>query len=79
MNSVIEVKPTTDYSVIITFSDHTSALLDVKPFIKEGISTRLLNIDFFNTVKVDDFGGISWKNGFDFCPNLLREISTPLM
>jgi len=26
-------------------------------------------------VKIDEFGGITWDNGFDFCPNYLRELS----
>ena len=32
--------------------------------------------DFFKRVKIDEFGGIVWENGFDFCPNYLREIAT---
>jgi hypothetical protein len=30
---------------------------------------------YFNQVKIDEFGGIIWENGFDFCPNYLRELT----
>lgn len=75
MQSITEVKPLDDYKLLIRFSDSFSALIDIKPFIQKGISKRLLDKSFFNRVKIDEFGGISWDNGFDFCPNFLRELA----
>jgi hypothetical protein len=73
MNQVISVSPKGEYKLIITFSDGFTSELDVIPFIKGGISEKLKEPDLFNTVKIDEFGGISWANGFDFCPNFLYE------
>ncbi len=73
MHRVISVTPKGDMIVEVQFSDGFSADLDVKLFIKGGISEKLKDPAVFNNVKVDDFGGISWINGFDFCPNFLRE------
>lgn len=75
METIIEVKPMDNYSVWILFADNFSATINIKPFISAGISARLLDLDYFRQVKVDDFGGIAWNNGFDFCPNFLREIT----
>jgi hypothetical protein len=73
MNQVIAVSPNGDYKLSVTFSDGFIGELDVIPFIKGGISEKLRAPDFFNTVKIDEFGGIFWANGFDFCPNFLYE------
>ena len=73
MKQVISIQPGGKYKVIVKFSDGFSGELDVFPFIKGGISERLKDVDFFKKVKVDEFGGISWANGFDFCPNFLYE------
>ena len=76
METIIEVKPLENYNIWVRFSDNSDAVLNIKPFISDGISTKLLDYNYFKQVKIDDFGGISWENGFDFCPNFLREIAT---
>jgi len=50
-------------------------IINIKPFISEGISAKLSDYNYFKQVKVDEFGGIAWENGFDFCPNYLREMA----
>lgn len=75
MESIIEVKPLADYQIWVRFADSFSASIDLKPFITTGISARLSDIEYFKQVKIDQFGGITWENGFDFCPNYLRELT----
>ena len=75
MESVISVIPLENYNLWVRFADNFNATIDIRPFITTGISTILLDVDYFNRVKIDEFGGISWENGFDFCPNYLRELS----
>jgi hypothetical protein len=73
MNQVISIRPGENFKVFIEFSDGFSGELNVYPFIKGGISGKLKDPDFFRNVRVDEFGGISWENGFDFCPNFLYD------
>ncbi len=73
MKQVISVIPTVDLKVKVKFSDGFTRELDVNPFLKGGISEKLRDPNVFKTVRVDEFGGISWANGFDFCPNFLYE------
>ena len=75
MESIIEVKPLDNYVIWVRFSDKFDATIDIKPFITTGISTKLLDSDYFKQVKIDEFGGIAWENGFDFCPNYLRALT----
>jgi hypothetical protein len=77
MNRIINVMPKSEMTVFIQFADGLTAVLDVNNFIKGGISEKLRDPAIFNSVRVDEFGGISWSNGFDFCPNFLREYLQP--
>jgi hypothetical protein len=73
MEKIIKVKPLNDLKVWVKFADGFSADVDIKPFIRGGISDSLKDEKFFKEVEVDEFNGITWKNGFDFCPNFLRQ------
>jgi hypothetical protein len=77
MNKIIAVTPKDNMLVYVKFADGFSAELDVKQFLKGGISDDIKDPDIFKKVRVDEFGGISWINGFDFCPNFLREYLQP--
>jgi hypothetical protein len=75
MESIIDVRSLENYNIWIRFADNFDATINIRPYITTGISTRLLDVDYFKQVKIDAFGGIAWENGFDFCPNYLRELT----
>ena len=74
MERIIEVKPAENYTLWVKFEDNYNSFVNIRPFITTGISTKLLDYDYFKKVKVDEFGGIAWENGFDFCPNFIRKL-----
>jgi len=76
MENIIAVKPMDNYHIWIMFADRFEAKINIRPFITNGISKKLLEENYFKQVKIDDLGGITWDNGFDFCPNYLREITS---
>jgi len=55
------------------FSDGVEKTVDVRPFLRSGVSAPLLDNDYFQQVAIDSAGGIYWPNGYDFCPNFLYE------
>jgi hypothetical protein len=73
MNRVISVKPLHNYMLEITFSDGLIKIIDVAPFIGGGISDLLKEETYFHQVTNEEGGGIRWPNGYDFCPNFLRD------
>lgn len=73
MNTIIEIKPMNDYNLWIRYDDDFSAIVNLKQFIQSGISSKLNDKSYFDSVKIDELGGIAWDNGFDFCPNFLRD------
>ena len=73
MEKVISVKPLENYLLEIEFADGLRKVIDIQPFIGKGISTALKDGEYFRQVKLEDGGGIAWDNGYDFCPNFLRD------
>ena len=73
MNKIIEVKLLGDFLLLLKFNDGESKKIDFKSLIGEGISSQLLDKEYFKLVTIDNGGGIEWPNGMDFCPNFLKE------
>ena len=76
METITYVKPLKNYKLEVVFSDNIRAEIDVRPYIKpHGLSQQLNDETFFQTVKIDEAGGIAWSNGFDFCPVFLKQMA----
>lgn len=73
MYKVIRVKPYPDFSLEIHFADGLVKRFDMRQFIDKGISEPLGNWDYFNQVTIEEGGGITWPNGYDFCPEFLHD------
>ncbi len=73
MDKVISVKPLANYALEIEFSDGFRKVIDIKPFIGKGISAALRDEAYFRQVSPEEGGGITWPNGYDFCPTFLRD------
>ncbi len=80
MNEVIELKVLTDdpfsqkYQVWLKFIDGEEKIIDLHPYLGKGFTAELLDYDKFKEVFIEPGGGIAWPNGYDFCPNFLKEL-----
>jgi hypothetical protein len=70
---VLQAKAYPDYTVDVWFGDGKFKKIDIKPYIKNGISSALKNPTYFEKVIVEN-GYITWENGFDFCPEFLYNL-----
>ncbi len=73
MNKVIELRHENNYKLWMKFNDGEAKIVDFKDIIGKGISAKLLDVNYFKLARIDNGGGIEWPNGFDFCPNYLKE------
>jgi hypothetical protein len=73
MNKIIELKLLGDFLLLLKFNDGESKNIDFRSLIGQGISSQLLDKEYFKQVAIDNGGGIEWPNGMDFCPNFLKE------
>ncbi len=74
MNEVVEIKVLDNYQIWIRFNDGIEKIVDIHRFLGKGITRELLKYENFKKVAIEPGGGIAWYNGFDFCPNYLKEI-----
>jgi len=73
MNRITKIKLLGGYKIQMQFNDGSAKTLDFKQFLGKGISRELLDENYFSKVQIESGGGLSWPNGFDFCPNFLHD------
>lgn len=69
---VIDVKPKSDYKLLLTFDNKESRVFDMLPYLEIGIFKELKDVKLFNSVRIS-FDTIVWDNGADFDPESLYE------
>jgi len=74
MNEVTSIKVLNDYQIWIKFKDGIEKIVNFRKFLGKGITKELLEYKNFKKVTIEPGGGISWYNGYDFCPNYLKEL-----
>jgi len=75
--NVIEVKPLKDYKVFLIFDTGEVKIFDVMPYINGDWYGQLMNIEYFNSVRVAQ-RTIEWAGGQDIAPHELYELSVPI-
>lgn len=70
---VIKFNVLKDYHIWLKFNDNSSKIISFKPFIRGELAKELLNYEYFKRVKIDGGGGLVWPNGYDICPNFMKE------
>ena len=73
MDRVVTVEALENHLLKIEFSDGFTKVIDLGSFIGKGLSAALKDPFYFRQVHLEAGGGICWPNGYDFCPNFLRE------
>ena len=68
--AVIDVKPTHDKKIILTFENNEKRIFDVTPYLDFGIFKELKDPSMFKSVRVS-FDSIEWANKADLDPELL--------
>lgn len=70
------VKPNSDYTITLIFTNGEVKCFDVKPYLNTGIFQELKDMSIFNSVK-PFLGSVQWAHGQDFCPDTLYLASVP--
>ncbi|MEX2188608.1 MAG: DUF2442 domain-containing protein [Pirellulales bacterium] len=76
---ITNVRHTTDYRLMLTFTDGTNAELDFRERIvgRGGMFAPLQDVEYFGMVRVNaEAGTIEWPNGVDLCPDVLYAAAT---
>ncbi|MBI1812464.1 DUF2442 domain-containing protein [Candidatus Peregrinibacteria bacterium] len=73
MMKIQSVQALPDMKVHVVFADGIQSTIDLSDLLSKGIAQELRDPSHFKTVRIDSGGGIEWDNGFDICPNVVRE------
>ncbi|OFW01093.1 MAG: hypothetical protein A3I61_13970 [Acidobacteria bacterium RIFCSPLOWO2_02_FULL_68_18] len=71
MNKVVDVRPLENYRVWLRFADGTQGEIDLSDLAGKGVFTAWADSDLFNSVHLEEGGGIEWPGGLDICPDTL--------
>ena len=74
---VIEVTPSDNYELIITFNNGEKRKFDAQQLLDMKVFEPLKNIAFFKSVKVE-LGTVVWPRDIDYCPDTLYAQSIPV-
>lgn len=74
MKLVSEVAPLSDYRLQLRFNDGTAGVVKLDPWQRGPVLVPLRDPEEFGTVQLDGDGGICWRCGTDFDPQVLYEM-----
>lgn len=72
---VEDVKPQSDYTLILTFADGAKKIYNARPLLDKKIYEQLKSLSFFLKAKVE-CGTVVWNDDIDIAPEHLYETST---
>lgn len=75
INKIVSCSIVEDYIVKLQFQDGFESEVDLKNLFGKGFTEELLKKEKFNELFIEDGGGLAWPNGFDICPNFLRQLA----
>ena len=73
MLRITDVDYVKDYELLLTFSDGTRKLADLKPYLTCEVFGELLDLDKFTQFGLTGYT-IEWANGADLAPEFLHDI-----
>jgi hypothetical protein len=70
MKKIVSVQPLENMTVSVVFSDGSSGVFNVAPYIRSEFFKRLEDESYFRQVRIF-FGGIGWPDGQDLGPDTI--------
>lgn len=74
MFAVLDFKAFPNSRIWIKFNDQSEKVVDLKPHLGKAFTKELLSPNKFNEAYIESGGGIAYPNGFDICPEYLKEM-----
>ena len=75
MHRAVKVKPLQNYLILISFDNGEKRVYNCYPLLEDKLFSGLRDVNFFNTVHIDEMGLVCWSDSTDIEPNELYENS----
>ncbi len=67
----VEVEPRGGFCIWLRYEDGVEGEIDLSDVAGKGVFTAWLDRDFFEDVRIGDFGEIAWRDEIDLCSEAL--------
>lgn len=71
MERAIQVSPRDGYRIWVRYADGLEGEIDLSDLAGRGVFQVWADRRVFETVHIDESGGIAWEGGLDLCPDAL--------
>ncbi len=71
MKRAIQVSPRGGYRIWVRYADGVEGEIDLSDLAGRGVFQVWADRRVFETVHIDESGGIAWEGGLDLCPDAL--------
>jgi hypothetical protein len=73
MTRAVYVEPKPGWRLYVRFEDGIDGVVDVSTSFRGPMTAPLRDESFFRQVFLDEFGAVSWPNGYDLAPDALYD------
>ncbi len=68
MIKILNIIPLPNYKLHITYNDGVEGDLDLTDLVGKGVFEKFNDVNYFNSVKIGEFGEPCWNNELDIDP-----------
>ncbi len=65
---ILEIKPLPQYKLHIKYNNGVEGNIDLSSFVGKGVFEKFNDVNFFNNVKIGQFGEPCWNDELDIDP-----------
>ncbi|HZL13853.1 MAG TPA: DUF2442 domain-containing protein [Verrucomicrobiae bacterium] len=71
MKKIVSVQALPDYRLCLRYDDGVEGEVDLSAEVGKGVFKAWEDPEFFNRVRIGDFGQVEWPDEIDLCPDAL--------
>lgn len=71
MKRILSVEPLAGHKLKLRYDDGVEGVVDLSAEVGKGVFKAWENPEFFQRVRIGDFGQVEWPDEIDLCPDAL--------
>ena len=73
MHRAVDVKPLKNYLILVSFDNGEKKVYNCYPLLEDKLFRALKDVEYFNSVHIDEMGLVCWDDATDIEPNELYD------
>ena len=71
MKHILAIQTLPNHKLKLRYDDGVEGVVDLSAQVGKGVFKAWEDLEFFNQVRIGDFGQVEWPNEIDLCPDAL--------